>query len=67
MHYIAFKGMLTSVLQDYKGQQHMLCYVAISDAISARADFQVDGYHGYCVSSLVILIHNTLQGRDNDQ
>ena len=35
------------------------CYVAISDDIFKRADFQVDGYHG-CWFLLVILIHNTL-------
>ena len=38
------------------------CYVAISNDISAHADFQVDGYHVADFCSLVILIHNTRQG-----
>ena len=35
------------------------CYVAISDDISAHADFQADGYHGCWV---LLLIHNILVG-----
>ena len=40
-HYIHYMYCIerTSVLQES-------CYVAISDDISAHADFQVDGYHG---------------------
>ena len=45
MYYIE-RSVNISITRIIRVKNIWFCYVAISDDISAHADFQVDGYHG---------------------
>ena len=46
VHIIVLRGVNISITRITRVNNICFCYVAISNDISAHADFQVDGYHG---------------------